>query len=1017
MAALPATLLDDFRSIGHWQAIAPGAARLSLHEAQGPRGAALCLDYDLAGGGFVIARRALAVNLPEDYAFTLATRGAGCQHVVEFKLVDTTLANVWRERDEHFAMHADWTPWRIAARDIEYAWGARRSRRLAHCDALEVAVVGSGAGRLWLADLELQDLTYRGTPRVSASSALAEHAPDQILHGTGWRSARGGAQWLALEFDAERSFSAARIAWDPAFAPIGFALDVADVRGRWRQVHESQTAPGALSSVLLPGMRAYGLRLRMAADVAGCAVRKIKIEPWDFARTQQDGVTSLALQAPAGHYPKPLCERQSYWTVTAAPQGSGIALLNTEGLLEVDGGDFAIEPFVTVGDRFHSWADVTREARLLDDSLPLPQVCWRGTDFELEIAPCAIEAGDTTALHVSYRLRNLSARSLDFTLYLALRPYLVTPPWQIWQGRGGLAPLHRIEGDLHQAVVERRCVMLPVPADAFGAQSFSAGDLIEELRGGRLPFAHNVDDHEALASAAWKFTRHLAAGTSNVVHCVVLAPGAARVDLASLDLASARQRAATAWRERLGELRIDLPVAANDVWLTLRTAAAHILVNRDGPRLQPGPRRYTRVYLRDAIGMGTALARVGQVQPLRDVLDWYRVHQRSDGELPDCVDDQGAEWLPEFDAYGQFMHGVAEAQRLAPESAFLTRLWPHVALAVAKFEALRAQRTTDEYRAKALSARYGLLPESMSHEGYMAQPVHAYWDDFWALRGLRDAAWLATQLDQHTEAKRLTALAAEFAIDLHASLEQTMADHGIDFLPGSVELGDFDATAIAIALTVADEGADLPQPALHATFDRYLAIRDARAASSDWSNYSAYEVRIVGALLRLGRRADALRVLRGLLDDCRPPAWRQWPEQSWRDYEAPAFLGDLPHSWIGAEYIHAVLGLFAHERRADESLVLAAGIDAAWLNGDAGIAVRELPTHYGMLSYRLRRLDARSLEMHIDAGLALPPGGLQLAPPLPGALRAVRLNGVTHHAFDAAQCCCRTLPAHVIFSC
>ena len=53
MAALPATLLDDFRSIGHWQAIAPGAARLSLHEAQGPRGAALCLDYDLAGGGLI----------------------------------------------------------------------------------------------------------------------------------------------------------------------------------------------------------------------------------------------------------------------------------------------------------------------------------------------------------------------------------------------------------------------------------------------------------------------------------------------------------------------------------------------------------------------------------------------------------------------------------------------------------------------------------------------------------------------------------------------------------------------------------------------------------------------------------------------------------------------------------------------------------------------------------------------------------------------------------------------------
>ena len=35
------------------------------------------------------------------------------------------------------------------------------------------------------------------------------------------------------------------------------------------------------------------------------------------------------------------------------------------------------------------------------------------------------------------------------------------------------------------------------------------------------------------------------------------------------------------------------------------------------------------------------------------------------------------------------------------------------------------------------------MPVSVSHEGYLAQPVHSYWDDFWALRGLRDAVDLA----------------------------------------------------------------------------------------------------------------------------------------------------------------------------------------------------------------------------------------------------------------------------------
>jgi hypothetical protein len=30
---------------------------------------------------------------------------------------------------------------------------------------------------------------------------------------------------------------------------------------------------------------------------------------------------------------------------------------------------------------------------------------------------------------------------------------------------------------------------------------------------------------------------------------------------------------------------------------------------------------------------------------------------------------------------------------------------------------------------------YGLLPESISHEGYSAKPMHSYWDDLWALKG------------------------------------------------------------------------------------------------------------------------------------------------------------------------------------------------------------------------------------------------------------------------------------------
>ncbi len=58
-------------------------------------------------------------------------------------------------------------------------------------------------------------------------------------------------------------------------------------------------------------------------------------------------------------------------------------------------------------------------------------------------------------------------------------------------------------------------------------------------------------------------------------------------------------------------------------------------------------------------------------------------------------------------------------------------------------ESLLATRRTDEYRDPQRREFYGILPPSISHEGYAAKPMHSYWDDFWALRGYRDAVWLA----------------------------------------------------------------------------------------------------------------------------------------------------------------------------------------------------------------------------------------------------------------------------------
>jgi hypothetical protein len=246
-----------------------------------------------------------------------------------------------------------------------------------------------------------------------------------------------------------------------------------------------------------------------------------------------------------------------------------------------------------------------------------------------------------------------------------------------------------------------------------------------------------------------------------------------------------------------------------------------VLVNRDGPALQPGPRRYTRSWIRDGAIMAAALLRVGRSAEACEFVRWYVTHQRADGNVPCAVDRSGPDWLAEHDSHGELVFAVRECFRFTRDRAFLAEMWPAVERAVDYLESLRATRLGPEFDAPALRARRGLLPESVSHEGYLAHPVHAYWDDFWALRGYGDAAAMAAILGHERAASRIGAVRDEFRTALRASIARTIAERKIDFVPGSVEWADFDpsATANAVALL----GSSMTCRGLERTFDEYLA--------------------------------------------------------------------------------------------------------------------------------------------------------------------------------------------------
>ncbi|MGH8080319.1 MAG: discoidin domain-containing protein, partial [Lysobacter sp.] len=516
------------------------------------------------------------------------------------------------------------------------------------------------------------------------------------------------------------------------------------------------------------------------------------------------------------------------------------------------------------------------------------------------------------------------------------------------------------------------------------------GDILKRLGGNAMSAIEH--DRNRLASGALFYRVELAPGQSREFTWSTALSGeddSAFVDNAQAD--ALQNLVAQQWREKLDRVRLRVPPAGQPVVDTLRTGLAHMLISRTGPRLQPGTRSYARAWIRDGAMIGEGLLRMGREDVAEEFLRWYAPYQFGNGKVPCCVDDRGSDPVPENDSHGELIFAVAEVYRYRRDRKLLEAMWPHVEGAVRYMDRLRLSERTEANRALD-PAFYGMMPASISHEGYSAKPMHSYWDNFWALRGYKDAVEIAQWLGKGEQAKAFAASRDQFRADLYASIDHATRKHGIDYIPGAAELGDFDATSTTIALAPGGEQGLLPKTLLNNTFERYWKeFVDRRDGRREWKDYTPYELRTIGSFVRLGWRERAHEALDFFFKDQQPRGWNQWAEVVSRTPRKPFFVGDLPHAWVESDYVRSALDLFAYTRDIDQALVIAAGVPATWLDGE-GVSVAGLRTPYGALAYRFKR-DGGTATLEIDSGLAMPVGGVVVKWPFDGAPGKTRVDG------------------------
>jgi hypothetical protein len=1028
IAAEPITI-DSFEDVTGWSPHPADGVELKIGSGDGAAGKSLQLDFKFTGGGYAVARKAFDFDVPGNYAFSFRVRGESLPNTLEFKLIDSTGENVWWAVRRDMAFSKDWETITFRKRHISFAWGPIGGGELKHVAAIEFAVTAGsgGTGTVWIDELELRELPPPGaTPPAPVATATSELPGSEASgavdrHNTrSWASAPGDARpAITLNFQESVEFGGLTINWNPGKHRPDYDVQISNDGKTWRVVRPVRGSNGGPDYIFLPETEARQLRLVSVSDGAQVGIIEIIIHPIEWSATRESFFEYIAKNARRGLYPRSMLGEQTYWTVVGVDGDTKECLFGEDGAIEVGKGMFSIEPFLTVDGRLVTWADVemTHELSAGAD----PAVKWTLGDLDLRIRAGAFGLPDSSFVEMSYSVFNRGADPKTITLHLAVRPFQVNPPFQFLNTRGGTAPIRQITFENRALAVDgepRLRLRSPGETDVtFGSVTFDQGDAVADyLALGRpLPGAAPSDSFSA-ASAVLSIPVELAprsARAMSVTLPLYLNSPASPGNFESLS----RVRAVTHLNDAIA-LPAASPNATSgsgaELMETLRAQLSYILINRAGPAIQPGVRSYARSWIRDGALTSSALLRMGQPEPVHEFIAWFAPHQYANGKIPCVVDHRGADPVPEHDSSGEFIFLIAEYHRFMRDPDHLAKYWPQVVRAADYLDSLRLERRTPEYQKPETKHFYGILPPSISHEGYSAKPMHSYWDDFFALKGFRDAVWLAEEMRDEDTRRRLVAIRDEFERDFVNSINASMAFHKIDYIPGCADLGDFDATSTSIALAPVGAENVVPEAALRRTFDKYYEFITDRTAQNTWDAYTPYEARNIGAFIRLGQPDRAWELTQFLLSHQRPRGWRVWAEVVGREERKPRFIGDMPHTWVGSDFVRSVLDMFVYEDNGDSTLVVGAGIRSEWVTTEPGVAVNGLPTPYGALRYTIKSFEGGT-EVKIEDGVRMPAGGVVVAlPPSVGDSRRATVNGVPAGYDKARKILVRSLPAAIV---
>jgi len=1025
--------LDDFETNTDWSVFKSDGVNLSITNDEGLDRTAIKFDYDFTKGtGYGGIQKSFPIDLPENYEFTFYLKAESPSNNFEIKFIDSTGQNVWWVNNRNFDFPKEWKKIRIKKRHINFAWGPTNNQSLKRIDRIEFTIASfvGGKGTIWIDDLKFEPLPPETNdypkPIVTARSQSFDLMPNSIVDGlsaTYWSSVGIKNQYVTIDFKTKREFGGLKIDWLKDYQARSFEVLLSDDGTNWEKVYSVNNNLSDVSFIKISEAQSRFLKINLLKSISenSFGIKEVSFLDIKNSLTLNDFFIYTAKNSEKGNYPRSFLEQASYWNIVGVNNDVKEALINEDGMVEVDKASFSIEPMLKINDELLNWSNITTTQSLEENYLPIPNVTWNNDKIGLDIKIFANgEANKNLNLYLKYAITNNSSSPKKVNLFLLIRPFQVNPYYQFLNLQGGVGKINSIKENDSKIYVNEDKVIIPITKyTSFGTCSFDEGNIVDELRENIFPESKSISVTDHLANGIMKYDFELKPGDVKIVYLSVPFYGdeSVRENLTENIVERKLEETKKFWQSKVNHIKFNLPKSADRIINTYKSNLAYILINRDGAGIQPGSRSYERSWIRDGALTSSTLLKSGIVDEVKDFINWYAANQYENGKVPCVVDSRGPDPVPENDSNGEFIYLIREYFNFTKDTVFLQSKNENVKRAVEYIESLIAEQSTDQYKNgnDSVRAYYGLVTKSISHEGYSAKPMHSYWDDFFTMKGLKDATEIQRLLGEKESYERIKKVRDTFKKNLYSSLNLAMKTRKIDYIPGCVELGDFDATSTTIALTPCNELSNLPKPQVYNTFNKYYEFfKNRRDGKIDWINYTPYENRLIGSFIQLDQPERAQELIEFFLKDQRPKEWNLWAEVVWKDYRTPKFIGDMPHTWVGSDFINAIRSMFVYENEADESLVLASALYQDWIDSPTGMSIENLPTYYGELSYSIIKENEKYI-FSIFGDVKIPGNGIKInnfnGSKLP---TNVTVNGKKIQSFTENEISIKEFPAKVV---